>query len=134
MTSEKLKCVFCKDRNEKIITFVEDKLKKCKEVLQIRVNFKLKYDSVQLPEQVNDTDGYHRNCYNSFTALMAKYRKLSEKNVSPTVDLPSTSSSTSVFSTAVDVPCQILRLKIHKQKLIFKKLILLSQLLSLIVW
>lgn len=46
MASEKLKCVFCKDRNGKIITFVEDKLKKCKEVLQIRVNFKLKYNSV----------------------------------------------------------------------------------------
>ncbi|KAK4882642.1 hypothetical protein RN001_005961 [Aquatica leii] len=103
MTSEKLKCVFCKDRNGKIITFVQDKLKKCKEVLQIRVNFKLKYDSVQLPEQVNDTDGYHRNCYNSFTALMAKYRNLSEINFSSTVDLPSTSSSTSISNIAVDV-------------------------------
>ncbi|KAH0534606.1 hypothetical protein KQX54_005825 [Cotesia glomerata] len=103
MASEKLKCVFCKDRNGKIITFVEDKLKKCKEVLQIRVNFKLKYNSVQLPEQVNDTDGYHSNCYSSFTALMTKYRNLSEINFSSTVDLPSTSSSTSLSNTAVDV-------------------------------
>lgn len=103
MASEKLKCVFCKDRNGKIITFVEDKLKKCKEVLQIRVNFKLKYNSVQLPEQVNDTDGYHRNCYSSFTALMTKYRNLSEINFSSTVDLSSTSSSTSLSNTAVDV-------------------------------
>lgn len=100
MASEKLKCVFCKDSNGKIISFVEDKLKKCKEVLQIRVNFKLKYDSVQLPEQINDTDGYHRNCYNSFTALMAKYRNLSEINFSSTVDLPSTSNSTSISTTA----------------------------------
>uniref|UniRef100_A0A2H1WQY2 SFRICE_024034 n=1 Tax=Spodoptera frugiperda TaxID=7108 RepID=A0A2H1WQY2_SPOFR len=96
MTSEKLKCVFCKDRNGKIITFLEDKLKKCKEVLQ------LKYDSVQLPEEVNDTDGYRRFCYNNFTALMAKYRNLSEVNLSSTVDLPSTFSSTPILNTAVD--------------------------------
>lgn len=103
MASEKSKCVFCKDRSGKIITFVEDKLKKCKEVLRILVNFKLKYDSVQLPAQVNDIDGYHRNCYNSFTALMAKYRNLSEINFPSTADLPSTSSSTSILNTAVDV-------------------------------
>lgn len=42
MASEKLKCVFCNDKNEKIKTFVEDTLKKCREVLQIRINFKLK--------------------------------------------------------------------------------------------
>lgn len=102
MASEKLKCVFCKDQSGKIITFVEDKLKKCKEILQIRVNFKLKYNSVQLPEQINDTDGYHRHCYNSFTAVMAKYRNLSEINFSSTVDLPSTSNSTPISNTAVD--------------------------------
>ncbi|KAH9642117.1 hypothetical protein HF086_007427 [Spodoptera exigua] len=104
MANEKLiKCVFCKDTTGKVITFVEDRLKKCKEVLQIRANFKLKYNSVQLPEQINDTDGYHRNCYNSFTALMAKYRNLSEINFSSAVDLPSTSSSASTSNTEVSV-------------------------------
>lgn len=104
MGNEKLiKCVFCQDTSGKVITFVEDKLKKCKEVLQIRVNFKLKYNSVQLPEQINDTDGYHRNCYSSFTALMAKYRNLSEINFSSTVDLPTTSSSASTSNTGVSV-------------------------------
>ncbi|KAH9642648.1 hypothetical protein HF086_008261 [Spodoptera exigua] len=56
-----------------------------------------------LPEQINDTDGYHRNCYNSFTALMAKYRNLSEINFSSAVDLPSTSSSASTSNTEVSV-------------------------------
>ncbi|KAF9407198.1 hypothetical protein HW555_012689 [Spodoptera exigua] len=57
----------------------------------------------KLPEQINDTDGYHRNCYNSFTALMAKYRNLSEINFSSAVDLPSTSSSASTSNTEVSV-------------------------------
>ncbi|KAF9419653.1 hypothetical protein HW555_003931 [Spodoptera exigua] len=61
------------------------------------------YTTGKLPEQINDTDGYHRNCYNSFTALMAKYRNLSEINFSSAVDLPSTSSSASTSNTEVSV-------------------------------
>ncbi|KAK9871484.1 hypothetical protein WA026_012857 [Henosepilachna vigintioctopunctata] len=41
--------------------------------------------------------------FGNFTALMTKYSNLSEINFSSTVDLPTTSSSTSLSNTAVDV-------------------------------
>ncbi|KAF9405289.1 hypothetical protein HW555_013919 [Spodoptera exigua] len=69
----------------------------------VKVKDKVKLSVYGLPEQINDTDGYHRNCYNSFTALMAKYRNLSEINFSSAVDLPSTSSSASTSNTEVSV-------------------------------
>jgi len=68
--ANKMKCVFCKGKNEKIIIFEDEKLIKCKEVLSVRVKFNLKYNNVQLPDEVNTSDGYHRQCYSSFTALM----------------------------------------------------------------
>ncbi|CAH0563094.1 unnamed protein product [Brassicogethes aeneus] len=72
---------------DKIILFVVDKLKKCQEVLNIRLKYKLKYSDIELPTEINKTDGYHRQCYGSFTALMAKYRD-------PSTEIDSTSKST----------------------------------------
>jgi len=91
--ANKMKCVFCKGKNEKIITFEDEKLIKCKEVLSVRVKFNLKYNNVQLPDEVNTSDGYHRQCYSSFTALMAKYRNISDNNSVSSSNLPSTSKS-----------------------------------------
>ncbi|KAK4883417.1 hypothetical protein RN001_006736 [Aquatica leii] len=76
MASDKMRCVFYKGKNNKIILFVGKKLKKCQEVLSVRVKYKLKYNNTKLPTQINETDGYHRQCYSSFTALIAKYRDL----------------------------------------------------------
>ncbi|KAL3266799.1 hypothetical protein HHI36_010953 [Cryptolaemus montrouzieri] len=96
MASDKMKCVFCKGHKDKIILFVEDKLKKCQEVLSIRVKYKLKYNNIQLPTELNDTDGYHRQCYSSFTALMAKYR-----NSSLEIDYTSDSTPHSLSSSTL---------------------------------
>lgn len=97
MASDKMKCVFCKEVNDKIIPFVVDNLKKCQEVLSVRVKYKLKYSNTELPTQINNSDGYHRQCYSSFTALMAKYRNLlSEKDYTNTSSPPTLLSNISV--------------------------------------
>ncbi|KAL3279889.1 hypothetical protein HHI36_017395 [Cryptolaemus montrouzieri] len=49
-----------------------------------------------LPTELNDTDGYHRQCYSSFTALMAKYR-----NSSLEIDYTSDSTSHSLSSSTL---------------------------------
>lgn len=99
MDSDKIKCVFCKGHNDNIILFVGDKLKKCQQVLSVRVKYKLKYSDIELPTQINKKDGYHRQCYSSFTALMAKYRDSSSET-----DYASSSTSlTSSSSTPVDI-------------------------------
>ncbi|CAF4875158.1 unnamed protein product [Pieris macdunnoughi] len=79
MANDKIKCVICKGHNDNLILFEGDKLKKCQQVLSVRVKHKLKYSDIELPTQINKTDGYHRQCYSSFTALMAKYRDTSSE-------------------------------------------------------
>lgn len=96
MASDKMKCIFCKGHKDKIILFVSDKLKKCQEVLSIRIKYKLKYSDIELPTEINNTDGYHRQCYSSFTALMAKYRDSSSET-----DV--TSNSTLSSSIPIDI-------------------------------
>lgn len=99
MASDKIKCVFCKGHNDKIILFEGDKLKKCQQVLSVRVKYKLKYSDIELPTQINKTDGYHRQCYSSCTALMAKYRDSSSET-----DYASNSTSLTLSpSTPVDI-------------------------------
>lgn len=68
MANKMVKCVFCNRIDNKIILFVEDKLKKCQEVLRIRLKYKLKYKETELPSKINEVEGYHRKCYSSFTA------------------------------------------------------------------
>ncbi|KAH0557920.1 hypothetical protein KQX54_012840 [Cotesia glomerata] len=77
MAEKEPKCVFCGSKEGKIIFFVEKTLKKSKEFLPIRKKFNLKYGNSELPENVNTTDGYHRECYSSFTALLPRYRNSS---------------------------------------------------------
>lgn len=96
MASDKMRCVFCKGKNDKIILFVGEKLKKCQEVLSVRVKYKLKYNDIKLPTQINETDGYHRQCYGSFTALMAKYRDLLSETEYVSNSSPPTSSNSEI--------------------------------------
>ncbi|CAG5071463.1 Protein of unknown function, partial [Cotesia congregata] len=91
--------------NDNIILFVSDKLKKCQQVLSVRVKYKSKYSNIELPTQINKTDGYHRQCYSSFTALMAKYRDSSSET-----DYASNSTSLTLSpSTPVDISETVLR-------------------------
>lgn len=85
-------------RKRAITTFVEEKLYKCKEVLNILVKFNLIHINSRLLDIVSNTDGYHRRS-SSFTALMNKYRKLTDPNYSSITDLPSASCSTSLLSS-----------------------------------
>ncbi|CAH2088404.1 unnamed protein product [Euphydryas editha] len=58
-------CVFeCNSIGDKILLFTQEKLKKCREILTIRVALKLKYNDVNLPVTVTKTHGYHSKCYN----------------------------------------------------------------------
>ncbi|KAK0176842.1 hypothetical protein PV328_000944 [Microctonus aethiopoides] len=119
MARDKMKCVFCKGHEDKIILFVSDKLKKCQEVLSIRVKYKLKYSDIVLPTQINNTDGYHRQCYSSFTALMTKYRGLlseadctsnsTPNNLSSSipVDISETIAKNLTESSNSEIPCEV---------------------------
>lgn len=105
MASDKIKCVFCKGHNDNIILSVGDKLNKCQQVLSVRVKYKLKYSDIELPTQINKTDGYHRQCYSSFTVLMAKYPYSSSET-----DYASNSTSLTLSpSTPVDISETVLR-------------------------
>lgn len=69
-------CVFCKSKDvKKIVVFSETTLRKCKSVLKIRQNNKLKYNDVNLPLEVSSTEGYHTRCYSNFTALSGRYKE-----------------------------------------------------------
>lgn len=79
-----------KPKNKKIIKFNTEKFVKCKEILNLRKIYKLKYNDLILPAELSDLKGYHADYYQNFTALAKKYRQpLSE-------DSPSTSADTSV--------------------------------------
>lgn len=105
MASDKIRCVFCQDKNDKIILFVSEKLQKCQKVLSVREKYKLKYNDIKLPAEVNETDGYHRQCYSVFTALMTKYRdSLLETDFANNSSLPSEDAASSLnHQTTVDV-------------------------------
>lgn len=102
-----MKCIFCNEKNEKIITVVEEKLKKCKQVLRARNKFNLEYNNINLLDQMNTYDGYHRQCYSSFTAVMTKYRNISDNNSSSSTYFPMTSYllPNTAISVSETVPC-----------------------------
>lgn len=86
--------VFCCGKNGNKIIFTEDTLNKCKKNLNICIKHKLKYHYVKLPSTINVTDGYHRQCYSSFTSLMNKYHDQNLTHSSSSTDFPNTSYST----------------------------------------
>lgn len=69
-----IKCVFCnsKSTNDKLVAFTVHTLKKCREVLDIRKKFNLKYKDVILPASECD-DGYHIKFHKMFLSVMKKY-------------------------------------------------------------
>ncbi|KAJ3646300.1 hypothetical protein Zmor_023892 [Zophobas morio] len=101
MARDKKRCVFCNGTNDKITLFVSEKLKRCQEILSVRVKDKLKYNDTEFPAQINETDGYHRQCYSNFTALMKKYRDLLSEADYASNSSPPTSSNSQTACEAV---------------------------------
>lgn len=98
-------CVFCKSTKDKVRLFTSDTLQKCINILKIRKENNLKFFDVILPSSVNTNEGYHTKCYSSFTALMNKYKKLSEISVesSSSASLsPQASTSTAKVTITAD--------------------------------
>ena len=54
-----------KDDTTKIIPFNKESLEKCQSTLKIRCKAGLKYSSKTIPDDVNNTHGYHIACYRS---------------------------------------------------------------------
>ena len=68
------KCVFCcGNADPEIILFKEVTLSKCVDILKVPVAYNLKYKETVLPATPDKINGYHLNCYRSFTALKQKY-------------------------------------------------------------
>ncbi|KAL3273940.1 hypothetical protein HHI36_015364, partial [Cryptolaemus montrouzieri] len=78
-------CVFCQKRTSKLKSFSEETLWKCSEILCIRKENNLVGKYVILPNEINDFQLYHSDCYRRFTALPPKHR------VSKAATSPSTS-------------------------------------------
>ncbi|KAK4887133.1 hypothetical protein RN001_003404 [Aquatica leii] len=55
-----------------------------------------KYNDTKLPTQKNETDRYHRQCYSSFTALMAKYCDLLSETDYASNSSPPTSANSEI--------------------------------------
>ncbi|CAH2096461.1 unnamed protein product [Euphydryas editha] len=85
-------CVFeCNSIGDKILLFTQEKLKKCREILTIRVALKLKYNDVNLPVTVTKTHGYHSKCCKDFLAVPKKY--IVKYDALQSSETPSTSRS-----------------------------------------
>ena len=56
-------------KNEQMFLFNMESFSLCKKILQLRKDSKLKYGNVELPDDVDETHGYHMKCYKKFTAL-----------------------------------------------------------------
>ncbi|XP_063977427.1 uncharacterized protein LOC135162657 [Diachasmimorpha longicaudata] len=97
MTPSRIACVICNvHRDEKSMLFTQKSLQRCKKVLQIRKNNKLKFKNVILPFWVNTTDGYHAKCYKYFTTLPHTCRekpKSIPKEQSKTLRTPSSADN-----------------------------------------
>ena len=59
----------------KISKFTLETFQKCKDILKIRSQRKLKYSNVKLPQDLSDVLGYHIDRYWKFTALGKTDRK-----------------------------------------------------------
>lgn len=79
-----IKCVFCnsKSTNDKLAAFTVHTLEKCREVLDIRKRFNLKYNDVILPASECD-GGYHVKFHKTFLTVMKKYYE----KMTPTSDV-----------------------------------------------
>ena len=69
MSKANIVCMFCCSKAGNIILLSNETLKKCNQVLKWRKNSNLTQKDVVLPQKVNDFEGYHRKCYQKFTAV-----------------------------------------------------------------
>lgn len=63
------------DVDEKIVLFTEKTLKTCRQKKLIRDGIKKKaskFDKIILPEEIDETTGYHPTCYKCFCAVREK--------------------------------------------------------------
>lgn len=67
--------IHIRETEEKILNFNDDTAKKCRSVLKIRKQANLKYSSLNFPEYFDKDDGYHLQCYRTFTALPKSQRE-----------------------------------------------------------
>ena len=58
----------------KLKEFVNDTLNKCVYILSIRKESNLHSNNVILPQEVNEYQTYHVECYRRFTAVPQKYK------------------------------------------------------------
>ncbi|KAK6168761.1 hypothetical protein SNE40_019944 [Patella caerulea] len=64
-----LHLVDAKHNHGKVVAFTEETLKKCYGVLCHRQKTKSKYSVIELPNIIDETVGYHVECYRKFTAV-----------------------------------------------------------------
>ncbi|KAK0180696.1 hypothetical protein PV327_003054 [Microctonus hyperodae] len=110
--AELLKCVFCNSSDTNLILFTKETLKKCRVILKHRKEHNLKFKDVILPVDLYD-NGYHRNCYKSFTGLMKKYylpksdvqsTQLKSSNLKPSPTFTSIPNTNTIPEVVESVP------------------------------
>ena len=55
--------------------FVDDSLEKCRKIMEVRKLKQRKYMDVCLPSSVDESSGYHMDCYCRFTTLLKPDRE-----------------------------------------------------------
>ena len=78
-----------------LILFKHDILKKCKGILEIRRQQKIKYHDVFLPDSPDTIHGYHKSCYSRFTAISGKQRDAYQEHLKSCSTLLDDSASAS---------------------------------------
>ena len=92
-------------KTAKILSFNDESLQYCKRVLQLRQDSKLKYSNVQIPENVDDHNGYHLQCYKRFTALSKLQReKLNEVVPTPSTPVNKAEKNTRLLRSELESP------------------------------
>lgn len=96
---ESINCVFCEKSDENLTFFTEETLRKCKKILKQRKIHNLKYKNVVLPVDLF-ANGYHKQCYKSFTGLMKKYYLPKSTNIQTSTSDENAPNITEDISTA----------------------------------
>lgn len=102
--ADNLKCVICaSEKDEKVLLFSEETLKKCQRILDLRKHHNLKYKDVILPSDLYDC-GYHRSCYRVFTALKTKFYETKDTKIKDVAPSTSQSNTLSTESLSAQQP------------------------------
>ncbi|KYN21227.1 hypothetical protein ALC57_06391 [Trachymyrmex cornetzi] len=90
-----LSCIICSKRSQPLTLLTDITLNKCKNVLAVRQKNNLSCKDLVLPTTITENHGYHRTCYQRFTALPPKYRSVSSAENSEVNFEASTSTASS---------------------------------------